>query len=146
MIRTSAKARKILILAREAGAELELSEVTIESLVPEDCRVEMTTPEFLDKLSQHDGAFGKTLQAAHVLDKKLRFMAVFENGKASVGLVSVGADHPFYSLQGTDNVILLTTDRYRDRPMVIKGPGAGAAVTAAGVFADVIRIGNYSTK
>ena len=73
-------------------------------------------------------------------------MAVLENGKARVSLASVGSDHPFYSLKGSDNIILLTTERYHDRPMVIRGPGAGAAVTAAGVFADIIRIGNYAVR
>lgn len=73
-------------------------------------------------------------------------MAVLENGKAKVSLVSVPNDHPFYSLKGSDNIILLTTERYHDRPMVIRGPGAGAEVTAAGVFADIIRIGNYSVR
>ena len=70
-------------------------------------------------------------------------MAVLEEGKAKVQLNSVGQTHPFYSLAGSDNIILLTTERYHERPMVIRGPGAGASVTAAGVFADIIRIGNY---
>ena len=70
-------------------------------------------------------------------------MAVLENNQVKVGLTSVGKDHPFYSLSGSDNIILLTTSRYHDRPMVIRGPGAGAEVTAAGVFADIIRIGHY---
>jgi len=72
-------------------------------------------------------------------------MSVLENGKTDIRLASVGELHPFYSLAGSDNIILLTTERYHERPMVIRGPGAGAEVTAAGVFADVIRIGNYST-
>ncbi len=139
-------ARKILILARESGASLELSDVSIGGLVPDDCLGDISTDEFLRRLAGHDAAFGQRLKAAQAVNQKLRFMAVFENDQASVGLVNVDADHPFYALQGTDNVILLTTDRYKDRPMVIKGPGAGAAVTAAGVFADIIRIGNYSTK
>ena len=70
-------------------------------------------------------------------------MAVLENGTARVGLASVNESHPFHNLKGSDNIILLTTQRYLDRPMVIRGPGAGAEVTAAGVFADIIRIGNY---
>jgi aspartokinase/homoserine dehydrogenase 1 len=74
----------------------------------------------------------------------LRYKAVLQNGKVEVHLGSVDEQHPFYSLSGSDNIILLTTERYHDRPMVIRGPGAGAAVTAAGVFADIIRIGHYS--
>ncbi len=73
-------------------------------------------------------------------------MAILEGGKAQVGLTSVNSDHPFHSLRGSDNIILLTTERYHERPMIIRGPGAGAAVTAAGVFADIIRIGNYSVR
>ena len=71
-------------------------------------------------------------------------MAVLKEGKVNIGLTSVDNQHPFYSLSGSDNIILLTTERYHERPMVIRGPGAGAAVTAAGVFADIIRIGHYA--
>ena len=76
--------------------------------------------------------------------EKLRYKAVLQNGQVKVHLGSVDEQHPFYSLSGSDNIILLTTERYHDRPMVIRGPGAGAAVTAAGVFADIIRIGHYA--
>jgi bifunctional aspartokinase / homoserine dehydrogenase 1 len=75
--------------------------------------------------------------------EKLKYMAVLENGMTKIRLGSVDSQHPFYSLSGSDNIILLTTERYHERPMVIRGPGAGAEVTAAGVFADIIRIGNY---
>jgi aspartokinase/homoserine dehydrogenase 1 len=135
-------ARKILILSRETGLDLELSDVEVENLVPEDCR-SGSVDEFFSKLKFHDQAFGKLRDAAAQEEEKLRYMAVLENGKAKVALASVGKDHPFYSLSGSDNIILLTTSRYHDRPMVIRGPGAGAEVTAAGVFADIIRIGHY---
>ena len=79
-------------------------------------------------------------------NEKLRYMAVLADRKAKLSLASVGSEHPFYSLKGSDNIILLTTERYHHRPMVIRGPGAGAEVTAAGVFADVIRIGNYAVR
>ena len=98
------------------------------------------------RLSAHDPDFEKQRIQANMKNEKLRYMAVLENGKAKLSLASVGSDHPFYSLKGSDNIILLTTERYHDRPMVIRGPGAGAAVTAAGVFADVIRIGNYAVR
>ncbi len=137
-------ARKILILSREAGIPLEFSDISIENLVPENCRGEMSADAFLSKLKETDSHFEKLLVKAEEKNEKLRYQAIFENGKASVKLGTVNSSHPFYSLSGSDNIILLTTERYHDRPMVIRGPGAGAEVTAAGVFADVIRIGNYS--
>lgn len=139
-------ARKILILSREAGIPLELSDVEVKSVVPDDCAAAPTVEEFFKKLKGHDGYFEKLRQEAEDKNQKLRFMAVLENGKTSVALASVGVDHPFYSLKGSDNIILLTTQRYQERPMVIRGPGAGASVTAAGVFADIIRIGNYAAR
>ncbi len=139
-------ARKVLILARESGFEMELADVRVEGLVPEDCLAVSSVDEFLVKLKDHDKMFEDLRQRAEAKQEKLRYMAVLENGKAKVSLASVGGDHPFYTLKGSDNIILLTTERYHDRPMVIRGPGAGAGVTAAGVFADIIRIGNYSVR
>ncbi len=136
-------ARKILILSREAGLPLELSDVEVENLVPEDCRGEMSVDSFFEKLSKHNDAFEKLRVDAESKNEKLRYMAVLEKGKTKIRLGSVDSQHPFYSLSGSDNIILLTTERYHERPMVIRGPGAGAEVTAAGVFADIIRIGNY---
>ncbi len=137
-------ARKILILAREAGISLELSDIEIENLVPSDCRDEISADGFLAKLKAHDHYFENLRAQVEKQNEKLRYQAVLENGKATVKLGTVKNGHPFYSLSGSDNIILLTTERYHDRPMVIRGPGAGAEVTAAGVFADIIRIGNYS--
>jgi aspartokinase/homoserine dehydrogenase 1 len=117
--------------------------VSVQNLVPEDCRASATVDQFFQDLEQHDQEFEKLLGEAAAKNKKLRYMAVLQNGEVKVGLGSVDAQHPFYSLSGSDNIILLTTERYHERPMVIRGPGAGAAVTAAGVFADVIRIGHY---
>ncbi len=136
-------ARKALILAREIGLDLELKDVEIENLVPEKCRGEMTVEKFFNELSAFNPGFDTLREQAQSKNEKLRYMAILEGGKAKVSLASVGASHPFYSLSGSDNIILLTTERYKERPMVIRGPGAGAEVTAAGVFADVIRIGNY---
>ncbi|MCA6407934.1 MAG: bifunctional aspartate kinase/homoserine dehydrogenase I, partial [Cytophagales bacterium] len=137
-------ARKALILAREIGLDLELKDIKVENLVPEKCRGEMKVEEFFNQLSAFNLDFDKLRDQAQKNNQKLRYMAILEGGKASVSLASVGTSHPFYSLAGSDNIILLTTERYKERPMVIRGPGAGAEVTAAGVFADVIRIGNYS--
>jgi aspartokinase/homoserine dehydrogenase 1 len=137
-------ARKILILAREAGWELEPSDIRVENLVPESCRGDMSVSEFLDSLADHDDHFEAMRKQAEEQSKKLRYMAILRDGAVTIGLTSVDAKHPFYSLSGTDNIILLTTERYHERPMVIRGPGAGAAVTAAGVFADIIRIGHYA--
>ncbi|MGM0946464.1 MAG: bifunctional aspartate kinase/homoserine dehydrogenase I [Bacteroidota bacterium] len=139
-------ARKILILGREAEQTLEFEDITIQSMVPEDCQNASSVQEFFEKLKSHDEEFANLLQEADKKGEKLRFMATLENGKAKVGLNSLPNAHPFSSLSGSDNMILLTTERYLDRPMIIRGPGAGADVTAAGVFADVIRIGNYTRE
>lgn len=136
-------ARKVLILARESGIDLELKDVRVESLVPEDCLQATDVREFFERLSHHDQNFEKKRGDAEMKNEKLRFMAVIDSSGARVSLDSVGSDHPFFSLKGSDNIIMMTTERYHDRPMVIRGPGAGASVTAAGVFADIIRIGNY---
>lgn len=135
-------ARKILILSRECGLSLELADIPIQNLVPEDCRSQETTEAFLSALKKHDAAFEELRAKAEANGGKLRYQAVLEDGNVKVELKAVGSSHPFYSLSGSDNIILLTTERYHERPMVIRGPGAGAEVTAAGVFADIIRIGS----
>ncbi|PRY86186.1 bifunctional aspartate kinase/homoserine dehydrogenase I [Mongoliibacter ruber] len=136
--------RKILILGREAEQDLHFDDISIQSMVPEDCVDLEEVEAFFEQLKTHDDSFEKLLEEAKAKGEKLRFMATLENGKAKVGLNSLDASHPFYSLKGSDNMILFTTERYHDFPMIIRGPGAGADVTAAGVFADVIRLGNYS--
>jgi len=135
-------ARKMLILARETGLKLELSDVKVESLVPENCMGPISAEEFLLRLKESDDYFEQLRVKAESKNQKLRYQAMLNDGKIKVGLTSVGGDHPFYSLSGSDNIIQFITTRYSDRPMVIRGPGAGAEVTAAGVFADIIRIGN----
>src|SRR5690606_688485 len=137
-------ARKILILGREAEQDLHFEDISIQSMVPEDCANIANVQESLQKLKQQDAQFQKLLEEAESKGQKLRFMAVLEGGKAKVGLNAVDSSHPFYSLNGSDNMILFTTERYHEFPMVIRGPGAGADVTAAGVFADIIRLGHYS--
>jgi aspartokinase/homoserine dehydrogenase 1 len=138
-------ARKILILSRETGLPFELTDIKVQNLVPADCQGEdLSVDQFFKALEKHDAAFEKLREEATARKEKLRYMAVLRDGKVQVELGSVNEQHPFYSLSGSDNIILLTTERYHERPMVIRGPGAGAAVTAAGVFADIIRIGHYA--
>jgi len=137
-------ARKILILSREAGLELELDDICIQNLVPDDCLGDITVDEFFSRLEKHDAQYEQLLKDATSKREKLRYKAILNSGKVKVELGSVNEQHPFYSLSGSDNIILLTTERYQELPMVIRGPGAGATVTAAGVFADIIRIGHYA--
>ena len=135
-------ARKLLILARETGLSIEIEDVPLENLVPENCQHLETVEEFLTELSKSDVAFEARRKKAEREAKVLRYIATLEDGKAGIRLAAVDQRHPFYDLSGSDNIIAFTTDRYLDRPLVIKGPGAGAEVTAAGVFADTIRISN----
>jgi aspartokinase/homoserine dehydrogenase 1 len=136
-------ARKILILSREAGYEMELEDIKVENILPAPCVKAKTVEEFFIQLEKHNSVFAKQREEAEKKGKVLRFIAKMENGKAGITLESVDGNHPFYALSGSDNMISYTTERYKDRPVVIKGPGAGAEVTAAGVFADIIRISNY---
>ncbi len=136
-------ARKILILAREIGLPLEMKDIEVENLVPEDCRQTSGVEEFFTKLSNHNQEYSDKLAQAQSEQKRLCYIAKIENGKACVKLEAVGKNHPFSALSGSDNIVSFTTNRYFERPLVIKGPGAGAEVTAAGVFADIIRIANY---
>jgi len=136
-------ARKILILAREVGLKMEPEEVIIAQILPESCLQAPSIKEFFEALDATNPIFEEKLQQAEKEGKKLRFIATLEEGKARVNLKAVDNTHPFYSLSGSDNIISYTTARYKERPLVVKGPGAGAEVTAAGVFAEIISIGNY---
>lgn len=133
--------RKMLILARDAGYPFEESDVSIQNMLPDTCLQATTVAEFYEQLAANADYFNQLkLQAAK--DKKvLRYIGKLENGKASITLQMVDENHPFYMLSGSDNIISFTTDRYKERPLVVKGPGAGAEVTAAGVFADIINVG-----
>jgi aspartokinase/homoserine dehydrogenase 1 len=138
--------RKILILAREAGIKLEFDKVQIENLVPSELQKVQSVDEFMKLLPKYDHHFEKLRSDAAAQGEKLRYMAVLDETGVKTQLTGVGQQHPFYSLAGSDNIILITTERYHERPMVIRGPGAGAEVTAAGVFADIIRIANYADR
>jgi bifunctional aspartokinase / homoserine dehydrogenase 1 len=131
-------ARKLLILAREIGLPLELEDIEVENLVPEDCRGVEGLEAFFEALTRHDALFSSRLSQARAHSRVLRYVTQVAEGKASVSLEAVGEDHPCYTLAGSDNLISFTTDRYCDRPLVVRGPGAGARVTAAGVLADIL--------
>lgn len=135
--------RKLIILARETGLPLEAGDVTIHQILPESCQMAPDVDAFFDALVAADDHFAAMHREAESTGKALRFIAKLENNNASIGLEAVDASHPFYSLSGSDNMIVFTTERYKERPLVVRGPGAGAEVTAAGVFAEIIKIGNY---
>ena len=134
-------ARKILILARESGYKLEMEEIAIERFVPE-ALFKGTLDEFWEGVALLDDEYEQKRKVLEAENKKWRFVARFENGKASAGLEEVDASHPFYDLEGSNNLVMYTTERYDEFPMLIKGYGAGASVTAAGVFADLIKVSN----
>jgi aspartokinase/homoserine dehydrogenase 1 len=131
-------ARKILILAREAGYRLEMTDIENSSFLPASC-LAGTVEDFYAEMERNDGHFQKLLENAREEGRKLKYIATFNGGSASVGLQSILPDHNFANLSGKDNAVLFYTDRYSEQPLVIKGAGAGADVTAAGVFADIIR-------
>jgi bifunctional aspartokinase / homoserine dehydrogenase 1 len=133
--------RKILILAREAGYKIEKEDVEVKKFLPDDC-FDGDIGDFFEKLKQYDEEFEKQRKELAGMNRKWRFFATLEKGKATVELITVGAEHPSFNLEGSNNIILLTTERYNELPMVIKGYGAGAEVTAAGVFADLMRVVN----
>jgi aspartokinase/homoserine dehydrogenase 1 len=136
-------ARKILILIRESGYEMEMEDIQNNSFLPVECMNTTNNEDFFNSLIKHANHFENLLAEAKHKNSRLKFVASFENGKASVGLQFIPADSPFYNLEGKDNIVQFYTDRYIDQPLLIKGAGAGAAVTASGIFADVIRIANY---
>jgi aspartokinase/homoserine dehydrogenase 1 len=131
-------ARKILILAREAGQQLEMSDVANESFLPSSC-LEGDVAAFYKELAVHEPHFRALYEAAASQGKRLKFVAQYADGQASVGLQQIAPGHDLYELRGKDNVVLFYTDRYPEQPLVVKGAGAGAEVTASGVFADIIR-------
>lgn len=133
--------RKLVILSREAGYRIETEDVKKNLFVPESL-MQGTTEDFFKNITSIDDEFEKKRAATAQSGRALRFVARLENGEATVGLEEVAPDSPFYSLESSNNVILITTERYKEYPMEIKGYGAGAEVTAAGVFADIISIAN----
>ena len=133
--------RKLMILVRESGYRIEKEDVVINKFIPDEF-FEGNIDEFWDNIPSLDADFEARRKKLVAEGKCWRFVARYEEGKAEIGLQEVGQDHPFYDLQGSNNLVMFTSERYHEFPMIIKGYGAGAAVTAAGVFADIIRVSN----
>ncbi|MDA9773625.1 bifunctional aspartate kinase/homoserine dehydrogenase I [Saprospiraceae bacterium] len=134
--------RKILILGREAGFDLQEKDVELDFFLSNTARKAKTVDLFFKVLEKDDDNLRTYVEKLNAEGKKPRMIAEYGNGKAKVGVVEVESNSPFYGLEGSDNMIVFTTERYHDRPLVIKGPGAGAEVTAAGVLAEILRIAN----
>lgn len=134
-------ARKILILARESEKVMELDDIENNAFLPEDCLATENVDDFFASLQTHESHFEQILKEAKDKNCRLKYVAQYESESAQVGLQHIPSDHPFYNLEGSDNIVLFYTDRYPEQPLIVKGAGAGAAVTASGIFADIIRIG-----
>ena len=136
-------ARKLIILGREMGLELELADVRVESLVPKGL-MKCGSEEFLERLPEYDNAMLERLETARAAGKVLRYVGRLDaQGKATVGLVQLELRHPFANIALTDNIVRYATRRYCDNPLIVQGPGAGPEVTAGGVFADLLRLCAY---
>ena len=133
--------RKILILAREAGYQIETEDVVVNKFLPDDC-FSGDLESFYARVKQLDANYEEERLKLQKKNRKWRFYASMDQGRAKVELITVGPGHPTFDLEGSNNIVLITTERYRELPMVIKGYGAGADVTAAGVFADLMRVVN----
>ena len=135
-------ARKILILARESGTQMNLEDIENESFLTTSNLKSTSVDDFYKTLISDEAHFQNLYASAKANNCQLKYVAEFNNGKAKVGLKEIPQGHPFYNLKGKDNIVMFYTQRYPEQPMIIKGAGAGADVTASGLFADIIRIGN----
>ena len=136
-------ARKLTILAREIGLDMSLEDIEVENLVPQPLR-ESSAQEFLERLPEFDDVFLKRFNDAKADNKVLRYVAELNaKGKATVALRALPVDHSFAHISLTDNIVQFETERYCDNPLIVQGPGAGPDVTAAGVFADLLRLSAY---
>eukprot|EP00268_Persea_americana_P021941 TRINITY_DN2181_c0_g1_i8.p1 TRINITY_DN2181_c0_g1~~TRINITY_DN2181_c0_g1_i8.p1 ORF type:complete len:642 (+),score=136.84 TRINITY_DN2181_c0_g1_i8:70-1926(+) len=138
-------ARKVIILARESGLKLELSDIPVQSLVPEPLKLSASADEFMEQLPKYDADIAKKQHDAEAAGDVLRYVGVVDviNEKGNVELRRYKKDHPFAQLSGSDNIIAFTTMRYKEQPLIVRGPGAGAQVTAGGVFSDILRLASY---
>ena len=134
--------RKLLILMRESGLNAEMADIELDSFLPESCQNSTDLEDFYSKVDAADDHFRSLYEAAEAADSRLRVVASYSVDGAKVSLRQTPVDHPFYFLEGKDNIVLFETDRYKDQPLVIKGAGAGAEVTASGIFADILRLAN----
>ncbi|KAF5727079.1 bifunctional aspartokinase/homoserine dehydrogenase 1 chloroplastic-like [Tripterygium wilfordii] len=138
-------ARKVIILARESGLKLELSDLPVQNLVPEPLQASASAEEFMKQLPQFDKDMSKQRQEAEDAGEVLRYVGVVDviNEEGRVELRRYKKDHPFAQLSGSDNIIAFTTTRYQKQPLIVRGPGAGAQVTAGGIFSDILRLASY---
>jgi aspartokinase/homoserine dehydrogenase 1 len=136
-------ARKLLILARQSGSRMELGDVAVESLVPRTLTRGSFSPGFFSSLSRYDPIMGSRLKRAQASGAVLRYVGTLEGGRARAGIKQFPRDHAMASARGSDNIITFTTTRYASTPLVVQGPGAGADVTAMGVFSDILKLLNY---
>lgn len=132
--------RKILILARQSGYPLEMADVLLDSFLPESCHQAKTLEDFYEATLQAESHFRQLYETAAEKNQKLRVVASFTPEGSKVALEAVSESHPFYHLEGMDNIVLFYTNRYANQPLVVKGAGAGADVTASGIFADILKV------
>lgn len=134
--------RKILILIRDSVVNMEMDDIKTVGFIPEECMKAPSVEDFLSCLEKHEDYFKKMFRKASASDKKLKYVASYNRGKAETGIRMIEPGHPFYNLEGKDNIVTFNTRRYPEQPLVVKGAGAGAEVTASGIFADIMRIAN----
>ena len=133
-------ARKLLILARESGEMIDMNDIENEAFLPEECMTASSVEAFYETLKSKEVHFQKFFTSAESNQCQLKYVSEYKAGVAKVGLKEIPEGHPFYNLEGKDNIVMFYTNRYKDQPMIIKGAGAGSEVTASGLFADIIRI------
>ena len=121
---------------------MELEDIEKEAFLPKESLKTASVEDFFETLKTNEDHFAKILDEANQKDCRLKYVAQYEDGKAKVGLREIPEGHPFYNLEGKDNIVMFYTERYPEQPMIVKGAGAGADVTASGLFADIIRIAN----
>ena len=136
-------ARKLLILAREIGLKMDIAQVRVHSLVPRALSGGAFSPRFFQAFARHDAEMLKRLKAARSRGHVLRYVGVLEHGRAQAALQECPRTHPLAAAKGSDNIIAFTTERYARTPLVVQGPGAGADVTAMGVFSDILKLLHY---
>lgn len=134
--------RKILILLRESGFEMEMEDIKAIPFIPEECMKAPTIDAFFELMAKNESVFKAKIEEAEKAGKKLKYVATYADGRAETGLQLIEKSHPLYNLEGKDNIVLFTTKRYPEQPLVVKGAGAGADVTASGIFGDIMRIAN----